>query len=153
MNLFILIFLWVFIVIGLCMIWRGIQTIKTAIETKKWLYTLGEIVRSDVSESDDDDGKKFYTPVVEYTYSVNGCQYKGNTILIGANLSDYRRAKPQKVASKYVTNQKISVYYNPNKPQISVIETGLHKTTFFELFFGILWTSGVSAMYIWASTN
>ena len=63
-----------------------------------------------------------YTPVVEYTYTVNGATLQGKRLSPGGTMSyDYNTA--QGILSRYQPGQPVTVHYDPANPTQAVLET------------------------------
>lgn len=59
---------------------------------------------------------------VEYTYIVNGQNYhKNNKTDITGSIPGYTKGEALKLLSMFPKGKKISVYYNPTKPEVSVL--------------------------------
>jgi hypothetical protein len=64
-----------------------------------------------------------YSPDVIYEYSVNNEPYTGSRIKsIDGSTSSY--SSVQKTLQKYAEGKEIDVYYNPETPEISMLEPG-----------------------------
>jgi hypothetical protein len=62
-----------------------------------------------------------YEPVVEYEYDVNGIPY--TSVRIGFGTYRFNHADCMEFLSDYREGGKVLVYYNPQKPQETVLET------------------------------
>jgi hypothetical protein len=87
-----------------------------------WPSVTGVVISSEISESYSDN-TKMYSPDVIYEYSVNNEPYTGSRIKsIDGSTSSY--SSVQKTLQKYSEGKEIDVYYNPEAPEISMLEPG-----------------------------
>jgi hypothetical protein len=77
-------------------------------------------VKSGDPNSDDTERRNFAKVVFEYTVATR--TYQGNRVSIGEDLGDYEVAE---TLAKYPVGKPVTVYYNPNKRDQSVIERDL----------------------------
>lgn len=59
-----------------------------------------------------------------YHYSVNGRMYSGKRPFFANSYKKLGREKTNELITKYSEGQEIEVYYNPSKPEMSVLEPG-----------------------------
>jgi hypothetical protein len=59
-----------------------------------------------------------------YQYSVNGRLYSSKRPFFANSYKKLGREKTDELISKYSLGQEIDVYYNPSKPEMSVLEPG-----------------------------
>lgn len=83
--------------------------------------TGGRIIRTDIEEQSDSDGTTYHA-VVEYQYTVNGQQYESRKLSSGIQVGIGNRATVERRVSAYHAGQMVQVYYDPEKPQQSVLE-------------------------------
>ena len=87
-----------------------------------------------------------YMPDIEYEYVINGEVYRSSKLYIYT--TTYRtESKAQSILVKYPKQRKVTVYYNPNKPAISVLEPGIPDYATY-LTHGILLCVGVFGLFI-----
>jgi hypothetical protein len=137
---------------------RGRQKAKTS---QGWPTTQGQVLSVDIQEhssydEDDHPSSASYEPVVQYQYMVNGRQYSSKKIAFGANSFD--RGTAQKKAGQYAAGMTVTVHYNPNKPEESVIETSAGGSTVFMVVgilfavFGLMGCCGSMVLFLLAAT-
>lgn len=98
--------------------------VRAAEAQRGWPTTIGTILRSDVIY--DSEG---YSPVVEYSYTVNGVAYRGDrvrTLLVQHS----SKGPASAVARKFFAGATVVVYFDPNKPNSAVLEPGADKAVF-----------------------
>ncbi|NPA53767.1 MAG: DUF3592 domain-containing protein [Aquificae bacterium] len=100
--------------------------------------TTGTIVKSQVKKVENQIAYEAYYPLVEYEYEVNGKKYRSNRIFLTNLESDYNTIK--KIVDKFPEGKKIDIYYNPFKPEDSLLKRNYHTGMFIQtlVFFGML---------------
>ena len=88
-----------------------------------WNVTTGIITKSEVIELSLRKGGGA-CPIVHYEYSLYGKLYKSDRIFWGNVHTSCTRDSAQQVAEKYMEGTQVTVYYNPNNTQESVLEPG-----------------------------
>ena len=128
----------VFSLIGLFLIVNYFRHRSKHQASEGWAQVEGKVVKSsireDVSRDSDSDHQTTYYPEVEYVYSFMGQEYRGSNIVFGPKQGG-GRSGAQKTVNKYPLDGKVTVYYDPNKPEDSVLERSLSKTS---LVYGIV---------------
>ena len=103
---------------------------------KKWPTTIGQVLFSEISTSGLD--VEVYKAVIKYKYQVQGKIYVSNRLSYGCDIAISSLSYAQKKVKQYFVGSTCTVYYNPHKPQISVLEISLKLPLFIVLFSGIL---------------
>jgi hypothetical protein len=96
--------------------------------SSSWPTTQGEVVYSSLeqkmSTDSDGDSSVTYAAKVVYNYQVGGQNLTGDRRRFSeASTSSARRA--QEIANRYPVGSQVTVYYDPDNPQVSVLETGV----------------------------
>jgi hypothetical protein len=86
--------------------------------SRSWPYARGTVVKSVIRSRSDTFSERSSTLGIEYKYQVDGREYIGDRIRYGSQ-SDWSVASHPAEAGK-----PINVYFNPDKPRISVVEPG-----------------------------
>ena len=113
------------VVFGLAfLMWRGYQDRKAS---PQWPTATGLIIDSRVvAQNESDDGASFtreWRIDINYTYSVNGQTYKNNRIR--ALLPRFStEAEALAIQQKFPAGAQVPVFYDPAKPQSSVLISG-----------------------------
>ena len=94
---------------------------------KQWPSTNGTILKAEIEtkqNSDPDfDYDDTHEPLVHYAYRVDGELYESRRLFFGSQMtSDYFEASDSLYGIH--KNKKVTVYYDPNKHQRSVLQTG-----------------------------
>ena len=130
----------IFLFVGLGLIISGIRDVVHGQRSKSWPQILGEIRSSEyemkVSESYDDVTVSHYARV-SYKYVVNGIEYQSNTVFIGDGDTSSDYLSKQRV-KKYTPGSNVQVYYDPESPENSVLEPGIHLEIFPSLGCGFI---------------
>ncbi len=120
------------LLIGIALSISGYCVIVSAIASSSWPKVQGQIIASDIKRRHSDRGRVIHTAKVFYKYSVNATKYSSNKISFG----EYNHAG--RIVNLYRKGKTVWVYYNPEKPQIAVLEPGISWDSFFLLGMGVL---------------
>ena len=104
---------------------------------KSWKITEGEIINSKMQESYFDEGA-MYKAVIQYKYIIGEKEYFSNRVFHGDYIGKNFSKSVKTLINKYVKGATVLVYYNPQHPNKSVLETGIHPVIYRELIVGIL---------------
>lgn len=102
-----------------------ISSIVKGRKSQKW-PTCDALVNSsevEIKKDYDEDGEHtYYYPRISYTYTVDGETYHGSRYkMLDASMS---KRKSHQLVGSYSAGDHIQVFYDPNDPSKSVIETG-----------------------------
>jgi hypothetical protein len=140
----------VFLVLGVIFLIVGLVATKRAKAAQSWPSMPGTVMRSEVvrHESTDEDGSSSVTfePVVEYSFSVMGQPFTGKRIAFGANRFNHNKAV--EITARYPIGARPNVYYNPDKPKDSVLETSASGGKLFVILGGVFSAVGLVALII-----
>ena len=140
----------IFLFIGIGLTYWGWNILQNARASASWPTADGVITKSIVTQSTDSDGVDSYSPEVTYSYKVNNTKYFNNTIKFGENSYGNRR-KAAEIAGNYNIGRKVTVYYDPEKPDRSVLEPGVSAGSYIVIgigvFFILITLVSVSASY------
>ena len=75
-----------------------------------------------------------YRPVVAYKYSVNNIEYQGHRIFWTPGAESWSWDVAERMLAPYPVAAYVTVYYDPDKPQLAVLETDVLKYRAFQLF-------------------
>ncbi len=133
----------------------GIQEFIAAKSSTNWSTVNGIVFRSEVKitrESSRSGGTSrttySYQPLVSYQYLVNDKQFTGETIRYGLVTN---KPRAEKTVGKYPLKTEVIVYYNPDKPEQSVLEPGYSGGLLFMPVMGlvVIGCGLLSAYLIW----
>ncbi len=124
---------WV-VVLGLITAYLLFRVIKIFFYRK----TEGKIIISEVKRIENQVSYEAYYPHVVYEYEVDGKRYASDKIFLTNIESDYNTIK--KLVEKFPVGKRIIIYYNPLKPEESLLKRNYHTGMFIQtlVFFGML---------------
>lgn len=128
-----LLFMSIFIVVGLLALYWGITTIIVSIHSPKWPVAQGHIIQSSIEY----DGDNFYADI-QYEFIIDSTTYRGSDI----SFSDLRSSKAhaKDAVARYPLGKKVDVYFNPDNPSKCALEAGFRKASLFIILFGLLFS-------------
>jgi hypothetical protein len=118
-----------FILIGLGIMAAGAATYLKGRKMAEWATTQGRVLVSEIVASRGSERK--FSGLVQYEFTVLGQSYRSQTVtpaeLMG--ISDTGRGEAMQKVAKYPAGAVVTVYYDPQTPQRSVLERGGDSTT------------------------
>ncbi len=142
----------IFICIGVGILIIGFPNIKFSKESSHWPTTTGVVVLSEIKEYQSNRTDNFsgivYGPHILYEYYLDDIKYLSDRY----TFSPIRYGNPdnvKKIVDLFNTGEKITVYYNPKNPKISVLKSGTNISSYIIIFFGLVGISiGVTVLLI-----
>ncbi|MBI2499233.1 DUF3592 domain-containing protein [Candidatus Woesearchaeota archaeon] len=128
----------IFIIIGLIFFISAIINILRGYSSKNWPSVQGKIIHSDIQIQRDIRHGPNYSPTILFEYFINGTKYFSNRISFGGTSTGLIGI--QRILIKYPVGSDVLVYYNPQKPQISILEPGITFSIIIFLLVGIIFT-------------
>ncbi len=123
-----------FTVLGIGAMCVGIWLLAWGSLSNSWPSTTGRIFSSHLSSSRDNDGAT-YGAAVTYEYYIGAQRYFSDRVSFGDyNSSDSRHASG--ILSRYPEGTIVTVYFNPLRPSMSVLEQGAGGGAFIPLGLG-----------------
>ncbi|NIS81780.1 MAG: DUF3592 domain-containing protein [Anaerolineales bacterium] len=122
---------------GLYSIIQGIRLFQLAGQTRAWPSTLGIVKESRVHKRFSAGDSTEYQPLVRYTFSYRGQEFESDQIFLGAKQFS-RPSKALPYVQRYPEGQSVTVYYNPQDPYQSVLETGHSSRIYVVLVSGVV---------------
>jgi len=123
----------VFVAVGVGMLVIGVIGLRQAAASRDWPTTQGVILSSAVERVRRNDPDRGFTTTfharISFSYSVGGEPYTGDRVGVG----DYGRNTnhhARSVVRKYPVGSQVTVYYDPNRPQSSLLEPGVRPMAF-----------------------
>ena len=110
-------------------------------QTKKWVAVESIIDDSKLEVMNEElgnDSGVLYITTIKYQYMVEGIMYSSKKIFIGDHVRKFFHHSAKALINKYAKGKTVLVYYNPKRPNKSVLETGVHTEIYRVLFVGIL---------------
>lgn len=129
-----------FIFVGIiALIWGGI-VLKNASASSAWPSVQGEVTESKVEtkvervkKNERWQNRRTYWAKVHYSYSVDGAPYSGAKVSFGEYGGKEKDAR--QIVKRFPKGKSVDVYYDPEKPEMAVLEPGATKASY--LFLGI----------------
>ena len=122
--------------VGSFFLYIGAVDMILARESVDWPYVTGRITESKVHRwGSDRDKKKSYSPIIRYSYEVNGVSYKNNIISYELGTGGGRH-HAHKIVAKYPKGSGVKVYYRPKDPSKSLLETGTESGSWLGILMG-----------------
>jgi hypothetical protein len=115
------------ILLGLAFSIPAVKTVMKAKESEGWPIAQATIVSSEVEFSRSSSRSVSKSPNVVYEYYVNKELRSGGRILFG--VLNFFGNKTDECLEKYKKGAKVIIYYNPDDPDETVLEPGIHMTT------------------------
>jgi len=126
----------IFLLIGVGLTIWGWTILQNARASASWPTADGVVTNSGVSRSTDADGGDSYSPEITYSYNVNNTNFVNSTIKFGENAYSNRR-KAEGIAAGYPIGKNVTVYYDPEKPDRSVLEPGVTAGSYIVIGIGV----------------
>jgi hypothetical protein len=112
---------WVYLVVTLvAIVWLSWHY-TLAVESTRWPHVQGRVLKSWAEKTDSE--YSYYSPRVEYTYSVDGVRHSSTTVRLIGDRS-MRRSRAERVAASYKVGDTVEVWYDPNKPTRATLQPG-----------------------------
>lgn len=92
-----------------------------AVESARWPFVQGKIVKAWVEETWDDGPE--YSPRVEYIYKVNGLIYTSFTLRLTGDMTCSKR-RAQRIVDYYQFKDPVNVWYDPQQPTRATLKPG-----------------------------
>ncbi len=140
-----------FVAVGVAMLVVGVIGLRRAAASADWPTTQGVIVSSEVERVRRNDPDRGWTTTfharISYGYSVGGEPYTGDRVGIGDYGSNTNH-RARSVVRRYPVGSHVTVYYDPDRPRIALLEPGVRPMAFvipgigvaFVLFGGLCFT-------------
>jgi hypothetical protein len=116
----------------------GIFLVVKSRRARFWPVAQGRILDSRVREVKDEEGSS-YEAYILYEYSVNGVSLRSDVWRLGVGRSSFT-GWAKKAVAKYPIGAPVMVYYNPERPNDAMLETGNASWAF--LLFGLAFFLG-----------
>lgn len=136
-----------YIIVHKCLLVGGIINVLIFIiiihftrKSRQWPTTKGKILSSIVSSSswDYEGPSQSHKAIVKYQYQVQDKVYVSNRLHYGDWIETSFSSYAKSVVKRYNVGCECIVHYNPQKPQISILETKLSLSIYLLLACGIL---------------
>ena len=135
----------IFVGIGGAAVVSALVDLRSGKRTAAWPQVKGKVLTACVVESHSESGTS-YSASVKYEYAVDGIRHTSDRIKFGWESADEQSAKG--TAERYPAGSPVTVYYEPQKPSLSVLEREIQVgSDIFVLLFALV-VFGVGT-YVW----
>ena len=121
--------------VGLFEMSKGAAVLLDAAQSRHWPTVPGNILQSSLPSQPNRQHPSL-TPVVTFSYVVDGCPYTGNTIAPGLGVQN--RDISRTFLDKYPAGAVCTVAYEPANPAHTCLEPGVHVYSFLHLLLGMV---------------
>jgi Protein of unknown function (DUF3592) len=119
----------VLVVFGLVLGGIGIYRYNLGKRSVSWPAATGVITASRAQPTKTENNRNEYRLSVGYTYAVDGKTYSG-TRITASDVYEKTRNAAEEALKKYPIGGEVSVYYDPDDPGSSLLETGMKKNVY-----------------------
>jgi hypothetical protein len=146
MKVIIIIFLAVFVPIGLYLSWYGYSSYRQSQASVSWPTVAGTVTTSKVTIEEDAENEPCYIGDIEYRYVVKNVEYRNNDVVIGPSACSESEAN--EIVRKYPARAEVKVFYDPDRPQVSLLEPGANSGSIVFIIVGLIWTAITSLLLL-----
>lgn len=138
--------------VGVGVIIFGIVEWQRARSAENWPTVEGVVVSAEIerhrsTRSDGSRSNRRYSPDITYRYQIYGDVYENDRVMFAQYSSNTERGiRP--IVDRYPEGSRVTVYYHPRKPELSVLEPGTTTGNYFIPLFGVVWLLG-SLVFWW----
>ncbi len=145
MKIFTMLFLSIFVVIGIAASSFTLWSSFYAYQSESWPQVSGRILEASCRIT---TGKPTSTRQVKYEYEVNSKRYVNDREYFGLRFSTHE------CVAGYVADRPVAVFYSPGDPGDSVLVTGLSRYDLFGFLIGIAFAAfGLGVGYFYDRIN
>ncbi len=145
----------VFAVVGLPFVWLARRAFARERVIAAWPQTDGVITSATIKTSrhrykDQNDNYYYrdgFTPIVRYTYTVDGTTHEGTSIARSLDGLAMDEGAAKKLLEKYAPRRQVRVLYDPADPKTAYLETRRSIGAVILFAFGMLWL-GIGALLV-----
>lgn len=129
---------------GALLVFSGLQAVVSAIRSRNWPRTAGTVTVSKVVKViRRQDSPPNWAPEIHYRYVVNNITTTGTLVRFGMEGLSGGQKFATGYTDRYPVGKVVPVFYDPNRFERSVLETGMSLTSVWPLALGLalLWLS------------
>lgn len=97
--------------------------VAKALQAKRWPTVQGTVLSAEVKRGQSSKGSSKYIPMIRFSYEVDNAQYLSDQYSSTTARGSSMWAK--EVISQYPAYSKVTVHYNPENPEESILKPGL----------------------------
>lgn len=143
--------------VGIYLFWTAARDLLRGFASRSWPTTEGSVTESSLKEEKyvrrGGETSMILTHRwhISYRYVVEGNEYASTHVYFGGLFHSYSWAwTVSNLLSRYPQDKRVTVYYNPGKPQLAVLEPGIRVGRFFgtliRVVLGVCLASWVSVL-------
>ena len=133
------------ILFGILLVVLVIWATITGQRSKNWPTATGTIISATVKSA---GSLIYYRPIIRYSYTVQNALYENEILTLYGRLTfGYKRA--EEIVHKYLVKSSVLVYYDPRRPQLSVLEPGMSITFILLAIPFIILMLFIGAVLVW----
>jgi hypothetical protein len=138
---------------GLVMLGKGIQGLLCDNQVKKWPTAEAVVATCDVEYLPDSEGGQTFRVDVDYQYTVEGQEYRGNRVALGYGPSTDLEFHKQ-LAQRLKTAKTVLVRYNPRNASDAVLAFGANYGSWALTIYGVIFCiSSLGLGCLWIITS
>jgi Protein of unknown function (DUF3592) len=107
------------------------------LENRCWPIAEGQIESSAVARRTDDEDKTMYSAHIRYSYAVGDRRYEADTVWFGGDYSSTSFGAHNATVQRYPVGAKVTVHYDPARPEVAVLEPGVFFSSYAVFAFGV----------------
>lgn len=131
-----MIFLLIFVGVGIGLSIWGWSVLQDARVSESWPATDGEILSSTIRVDTDEDGTSYFGDVT-FRYFVDDVAYTSDNVSFGQYGSS-DRDHAEEIVARYPAGSGATVHYDPAEPETAVLEPGVTWSSYMLLGMGVL---------------
>jgi hypothetical protein len=121
--------------VGVFLGFIGIGILRHLDAQRRFLVTDGTVLESRVVTSRGSKGSTLYRPKIRYRYDVKGREYVSDQFTFDTSSSSGGRDYSDRMVATNPPGREIRVYYDPDRPEVAILELRVPTLLWFMLFF------------------
>jgi hypothetical protein len=113
-----------FLLVGIFIFGLGMRDVMRANDSKSWPTTVATVQKSVVKTDVDEEGGFSYSALVLFDFEVNGFGYSGDQVSFG-DFGSGDSERVEEIVKRYPEGTEVIVYFHPDDPDLSILESGL----------------------------
>lgn len=142
--------------VGLVVVAFGLRQFRAGFGSRNWPTVEATVTATGISvKGGGEDSGTTYVPELHYEYEVDGTAYVGSRYSFGGAKDpafDSREAARTWIDDHWPVEGRIAVHYDPDRPDVSVVEPGAWRSLVTVLF-GLVFLGGAVLFYVTAGTS
>jgi len=114
-----------------------VRLLQAGQHSLQWPTVIGEVIDADVSQIAGTQTGAGWMVRVRYAYEVDDIEFQGDRMTFSRRIGGRTRIQADDELVQYVPGGAVLVYYDPERPQRSVLEPGPDRRAYFGLSVGV----------------